>query len=83
MKMHTTTAAFVAALALAALWVLPATGTGQGPETAAKLAEEIAAQQAQMADNQSKIESKLAAVAEEVRVAKIYVSRGGRGGGAK
>ena len=40
--------------------------------------KEIQAQQAQMADNQAKIEAKLASVVEAVRVARIYSSRGGR-----
>jgi hypothetical protein len=38
---------------------------------------EIQAQQAQIADNQAKIEAKMAAIAEAVRVARIYSSRAG------
>ena len=42
---------------------------------------EVQAQQAAIADNQTKIEAKLAAVAEALRVARIYSSRAGQGGG--
>jgi hypothetical protein len=41
---------------------------------------EVQAQQKTIADNQAKIDEKIAAAAEEVRLAKIYVSRAGRGG---
>lgn len=43
----------------------------------AALVSEIQTQQAQIADNQSKIEAKLAAIAEAIRVARIYSSRAG------
>jgi len=39
---------------------------------------EVQAQQIEIADNQAKIDAKLATVAESVRVARIYSSRGGR-----
>ncbi len=52
----------------------------QDQQVAAAL-KEIQAQQAQMAENQAKIEAKLAAVAEALRVARIYSSRSGQGGG--
>jgi hypothetical protein len=39
--------------------------------------KEIQAQQAQIAENQAKIDSKLAVVVEAVRQARIYSSRGG------
>ena len=42
------------------------------------LTKEIQEQQTKMAENQAKIEARLAAVTEAVRVAKIYSSRGGR-----
>ncbi|HEY5037363.1 MAG TPA: hypothetical protein VII74_09555 [Chthoniobacterales bacterium] len=42
------------------------------------LLKTIQAQQAQIAQNQADIDTKLAAVAETVRLAKIYASRGGR-----
>ncbi len=42
------------------------------------LMKEVQAQQIQMADNQAKIDAKLITLAEAIRVAKIYASRGGR-----
>lgn len=39
--------------------------------------KEIQTQQAQIADNQTKIEQKLVTVTEAVRVARIFASRGG------
>jgi hypothetical protein len=41
------------------------------------LAQEVQAQQKQIADNHAKIEAKLVAVAEAVRQARIYASRSG------
>jgi len=38
--------------------------------------QEVLAQQKTIADNQAKIDEKLAAVAENIRQAKIYVTRG-------
>lgn len=56
----------------------------QAPKTESKdeqqlldLAKEVQSQQAQMAENQAKIEAKLAEVAEAIRIARIYSSRGG------
>ena len=40
--------------------------------------KEVQAQQLQIAENQDKIDAKLASVTEAVRVARIYASRGGR-----
>jgi hypothetical protein len=40
--------------------------------------KEIRAQQASIAENQAKIDVKLVALAEAIRVAKIFASRGGR-----
>lgn len=42
------------------------------------LVKEVQAQQVTIAENQAKIEAKLAIIAETVRVAKIYASRGGK-----
>jgi hypothetical protein len=39
---------------------------------------EIRIQQASIAENQAKIDAKLAALAEAIRIARIYSSRGGR-----
>jgi len=40
--------------------------------------KEVQAQQLQIADNQTQIETKLASLGEALRVARIYSSRGGR-----
>jgi hypothetical protein len=42
------------------------------------LIKEVQAQQVVIADNQAKIDAKLVALAEAIRVARIYSSRGGR-----
>ncbi|MBA3830307.1 MAG: hypothetical protein H0X34_00130 [Chthoniobacterales bacterium] len=42
------------------------------------LMKEVQNQQTQMAANQAKIDGKLVTLAEAIRVAKIYASRGGR-----
>ena len=41
-----------------------------------RLLKEVQAQQTRIAENQAKIDAKLATVAENVRVARIFVSRG-------
>jgi hypothetical protein len=51
-------------------------GTEQQPVIA--VIKEIQAQQASIAENQAKIDAKLAALAEAIRIARIYSSRGGR-----
>jgi hypothetical protein len=55
-------------------------GAAQTPETRPEeqllaLIKEVQSQQAQIADNQAKIDSKLAEVAETIRVARIYSKR--------
>jgi hypothetical protein len=42
------------------------------------LAKEVQAQQAMIADNQTKIDAKMTTIAEALRLARIYSSRGGR-----
>ncbi len=70
--------------AVSAAIVLITTASAQVPQTTAgdqksiALVKEIREQQAQIAANQEKIEAKLTALAEAVRQAKIYSSRGGR-----
>ena len=41
------------------------------------LIEEITKQQATIAENQTQIETKLAVIGEDIRVARIFVGRGG------
>jgi hypothetical protein len=43
----------------------------------APLIEEITKQQAAIVDNQTQIETKLAVIAEDIRIARIFVGRGG------
>jgi hypothetical protein len=42
------------------------------------LVKEVQAQQAAIADNQTKIDAKLVTVAEAIRLARIYASRSGK-----
>ena len=62
---------------------LPRESSGQAAANAneqqqiAALVAEIAQQQAKIVDNQKQVDEKLATIAENLRVAKIYVSRGG------
>ena len=67
-------------LALLAAGLAPTTVRGEAaPEAAAvtALLAEVAAQQVVIAENQTKIDAKLAAAAESVRIARLFVSRGG------
>lgn len=50
----------------------------QAPAQVLVLIKEVQGQQALIAENQAKIDEKLALVAEAIRVARIYSSRGGR-----
>ena len=58
----------------------PAQAPQQNPAQAelAALIKDVRAQQAAIAANQVKINEKLATLAESIRVARIYSSRGGR-----
>ena len=79
---------FVPALGLSALAAvllapMPSKGEAAGGAGAADdaaltaLLTEVAGQQAAIIDNQAKIDAKLATIGESVRVARIFVSRGG------
>ena len=62
-------------------WVL-SSGVAQTPDAQQQehllaLVKQVQTQQAQIADNQGKIDSKLAEVAESVRVARIFAGRAG------
>lgn len=76
------------AIALLTIVSVTASSHAQAPTAQAQqdqqmlaVIREIQTQQAAIADNQTKIEAKLAAIAEAVRVARIYSSRSGQGGG--
>jgi len=70
--------------AFCALITLIASASAQAPQQhpgqaeLAVLIKEVRAQQTAMAANQIKINEKLATLAESIRVARIYSSRGGR-----
>lgn len=60
----------------------PSTAQQQEQQVLA-VAREVQGQQAAIAENQAKIEAKLATIAESLRVARIYSSRGGGKSGGK
>jgi chromosome segregation ATPase len=70
--------------AFCALIMLVSAALAQSPqrdpaqEELTALIKEVRAQQAAVAANQAKINEKLATLAETIRVARIYSSRGGR-----
>lgn len=64
----------------AGLLISPNASTGQAPsdeQAIALLIAEIAAQQAKIATNQQVIDQRLATIEENMRLARIFVSRGG------
>jgi ABC-type arginine transport system ATPase subunit len=66
------------ALAFGVAWPSASQGQAEASDRATDaLLVEIAAQQALIAQNQTAIDQKIATVAENVRVARIFVSRGG------
>lgn len=73
--------ASLGAALVAGLMAIPTESAGQATpdeqRAFAALVAEIAQQQAQIAENQKQIDEKLAIIAENLRVARIYVSRGG------
>ena len=68
----------LAACALAFAFLSPPVSLGDpAPEkNLAEVATAVIAQQKIIAENQSKIDTKLAEIAEELRLARIYISRG-------
>ena len=54
------------------------TAPGAAEQQVIVVIKELQAQQATIAENQAKIDAKLIALAEAIRVARIYASRGGR-----
>ena len=66
--------------AAAGILISPATTTGQAPgdeQAIAQLIAEIAGQQAKIVANQQATDQKIAAIEENMRLARIFVSRGG------
>jgi hypothetical protein len=75
-----------ASVALLSWLVTPDQSSGQVDaevQSIAILLAEINAQQMVIAENHTKIDDKLAAVGEEIRLARIYSGRGGGGGKTK
>ena len=66
------------ALALLATSIGAQSNPPEDPKRVEALIKEVQAQQVVIADNQAKIDAKLVALAEAIRVARIYSSRGGR-----
>ena len=54
------------------------TAASQPAQQALKLMKDIQAQQAAIAGNQAKIDAKIAALGEQIQVAKVFASRAGR-----
>ena len=71
----------LAGAALLALVAAPVSSSGQAgaseDEAVAALIIEITNQQAALAENQTKLDEKLAQIAEEIRIARLHVARGG------
>lgn len=76
----------LAAVAFFAVLAFPRPSSGQAGANEDALVNtllvEITAQQGVLTDNQAKIDEKVAAIAEEIRLSRIYVGRaGGKAGG--
>ena len=74
---------FIVILSLAAFAASSVFAQAPNPESKEEqqllaLVKDVQAQHAQIVGNQAKIETKLAEIAEAVRIARIYASRGGR-----
>ena len=73
--------ALTGAVALGGALLLPQPSSGQSPAVGdaalTQLLTELTAQQSAILENHAKIDEKIAAIAEDVRVARIFVSRGG------
>ncbi|HEY6204554.1 MAG TPA: hypothetical protein VIW21_00130 [Chthoniobacterales bacterium] len=57
--------------------LLAASRLAAADQPLATVVRELKAQQAQISDNETKIEAKVANLAETIRVARIFTSRGG------
>lgn len=66
------------ALALFATSIGAQSNAPEDPKQVEALIKEVQAQQVVIAENQAKIDAKLVTLAEAIRVARIYSSRGGR-----
>ncbi len=73
-----TSGAFAVILACSIPFNLQGEGTADSQPPVETLVAEVRAQQITMAENQTKIDAKLTEIAEELRVARIFISRGGK-----
>ncbi len=69
---------FLFALLFAARATEAPSASQQQEQQVLAIAKEVQTQQAAIAENQAKIDAKLATIAEYLRIARIYSSRGGR-----
>ena len=79
--MKTLSALFTALLlgtAIPASAAEPSKESDRDQQQAAALAKEVQGQLTAIAENQAKIDAKTVAIAEALRLAKIYASRGGK-----
>jgi hypothetical protein len=65
---------FLPTAVLITMWLAPQSSRADAPQLLPVL-KELQAQQAQITDNQTKIDTKIADLAETVRIARIYASR--------
>jgi hypothetical protein len=68
---------FAFTLVAISLAILPSLDAQDASDQLMKAVSDLAQQQTQLADNQTKIDGKIADLAEAIRVARIYMSRGG------
>jgi hypothetical protein len=77
MKRLSALTAFFSLALLAAAPAAEAPGAGQQQlQQVLAVAKEVQGQQAEIAENQAKMDAKLATIAESLRVARIYATRG-------
>ena len=73
--------ALTGAGALLGALLLPQPSSGQAPAASeaavVQLITEVVAQQAAISENHAKLDEKIAAIAEDIRIARIFVGRGG------
>jgi hypothetical protein len=75
---HIAVIIFLSAICFLMLPAVAQTPTAKEADELATLLKEVQAQQAEIAQNQTKIDDKLATLGETLREARIFSSRGGR-----
>ena len=68
--------AFLIGFGISGSAAAPANESERDQQQVLALAKEVQTQQATIADNQTKIDAKMAAIAEALRLARIYSTRG-------